>query len=50
MYMYKLPILTKLMAVHSNDMESVRYQFPFLVAAEQVSGWLGCGVLINLLL
>ena len=50
MYMYKLSMLTKLMAVHSNYMESVRNKFPVLVAAEQVSGWLGCGGLINLLL
>ena len=50
MYMYKLSILTKLMAVHSNYMESVRNKVPVLVAAEHVSGWLGCGVLINLLL
>ena len=50
MYMYKLPILTKLLAAHSYYMEAVRNKFPVLVAAEQVSGWLGCGVLINLLL
>lgn len=50
MYMYKQPMLTKLMAVHSNYMESVPNKFPVLVATEQVSGWLGCGGLINLLL
>ena len=42
MYMYKLSMLTKLMAVHSNYMESVRNKFPVFVAGEHlvVGFWL----------